>query len=359
MKKVININSELIYDDIIVSDFISKCENMCEYRLDHLDNHKITKEQIDDILNVTNYKVFKRVYDGNLGDTMYIDYYYFTDNILIKLVFQNTGTNTDALILESLLFTYNNVEEDNIDEIIQEIYKLRSIKNQDISIITKGDYGFTLSSTTIDITDKNVKLNYGKSGVKLYDKLVDKLINTNYGLFLLHGLPGTGKSYLIKYLLQDVSKHKKIIYMPAHMVEHFVDPGFIKFINNHPNSILILEDAENILQKRNELSSNAVSNILNLTNGLLNEILKIQVIATFNMSIANLDDALLRPGRLIINWEFGKLTKKQVTKIAKKINKKIDVNKQYTLSEIYNSEPIVEISKTKKTNKPKYKKIGF
>ncbi|CAF4371039.1 unnamed protein product, partial [Adineta steineri] len=48
----------------------------------------------------------------------------------------------------------------------------------------------------------------------------------------------------------------------------------------------------------------AVSNLLNLSDGLLSDGIHIQILATFNCPLESLDVALLRPGRLVVQYCF-------------------------------------------------------
>ena len=58
------------------------------------------------------------------------------------------------------------------------------------------------------------------------------------------------------------------------------------------------EDAEKVIgDRQNSGSSVGVSNLLNLSDGILGDILNIHVIATFNMDKERIDSALLRKGR--------------------------------------------------------------
>jgi ATP-dependent 26S proteasome regulatory subunit len=75
---------------------------------------------------------------------------------------------------------------------------------------------------------------------------------------------------------------------------------------------------------------------LNLTDGLLNDILNIQIIATFNTKLSNIDKALLRPERLIARKEFSELSIERGKILAEKININPDlINKELTLADIY------------------------
>jgi ATP-dependent 26S proteasome regulatory subunit len=89
---------------------------------------------------------------------------------------------------------------------------------------------------------------------------------------------------------------------------------------------------------------------LNITNGLLNDITKIQVIATFNMDKKNIDKALLRPGRLLKEHKFDALSLEDSRALAKHLNKDIAIASGMTLAEIYSGKT--------QAKKPK-KRIGI
>jgi SpoVK/Ycf46/Vps4 family AAA+-type ATPase len=93
------------------------------------------------------------------------------------------------------------------------------------------------------------------------------------------------------------------------MAEMLSEPSIIPFLMKHKNSVLVIEDAERVISERQGNGSSAgVSNILNLTDGILGDCLNIQIIATFNMARERIDSALLRKGRLVAEHKFDKLT---------------------------------------------------
>ena len=78
----------------------------------------------------------------------------------------------------------------------------------------------------------------------------------------------------IRYLAGKLKRD--IIFISPDMVYHITAPDFIPFLLNNSNSILIIEDAEPALQKRsNGKQFGAISNILNMTDGLLSDCLNI------------------------------------------------------------------------------------
>ena len=200
----------------------------------------------------------------------------------------------------------------------------------------------------------NLKLNYGESFSKISDVIVNKLNENNgKGIILLHGDPGTGKTSYIKYLTTLI-KEKDILFIPPSMAEMLSEPSIIPFLMDHKNSILIIEDAERVISDREGNGSPAgVSNILNLTDGILGDCLSIQIVATFNMKREKIDQALLRKGRLIAEHKFEKLTVEESNKLLKHIKKDHEVSEGLTLADIYN----IDVEVLRPTNKKS--KLGF
>jgi hypothetical protein len=237
----------------------------------------------------------------------------------------------------SVFFDGNTNDTKNVIDIIKnEIYDIEEFKEKDnvLSILTIEDNAFKLKNLEIKCPEIDFDLNYNKDFKPIHDTILDRLSeDKSKGLVLLHGKAGTGKTNYIRYLINHLKK--KVIYIPPNMSNSISDPNLIKFFIEHSNSILVIEDAENVLMKRASNSTQAIANILNLTDGLLSDCTNIQVIATFNTDILNIDEALLRKGRLIAKYEFGELETEITEKIAIKIGS--DVRGKKVLAEIYNS----------------------
>ena len=202
----------------------------------------------------------------------------------------------------------------------------------------------------------DVEMNYGPEFAKKYDKLVERLKDTNKsGLILFSGIPGSGKTTIVKKLAMNIDK--KIIFVPPGTVDVITSPNFINFMLEHRNSILLIEDAEKVVRSRDGEGGNpeGVSNILNLTDGFLGDCLNLFIIATFNTPREKIDKALIRKGRLVADHHFEELTADQANIILKKIGSKRITKEPMTLAEIYNEEGGMEQKEAEKNKK----RIGF
>lgn len=197
-----------------------------------------------------------------------------------------------------------------------------------------GDFVFSKFSVSLPKTF-DISLNYGKDFVKINEKLIKSLNENHSGLYMFHGPPGTGKSTYIKYLSSVLKKD--VIFFPTGLVGNLTNPDIINLLIKKQNCILILEDAEKAIIKR-EVNSEAslVSSLLNMTDGILGDVLKLNVIVTYNCKRTEIDEALLRKGRLKAEHSFMPLSVDNVNKISKKYNLKIDTKEEMTIADIFN-----------------------
>jgi len=97
---------------------------------------------------------------------------------------------------------------------------------------------------------------------------------------------------------------------------------------------LIIEDAENIIMDRKHNSGSSVSNLLNISDGLLADFLNVQLICTFNSSLTMVDSALMRKGRLIAKYEFNKLSVPKAQKLSNHFGFDTVITSPMTIAEI-------------------------
>lgn len=219
--------------------------------------------------------------------------------------------------------------------------------------VSNGQQGFGATKLTLKDGKFNIKSHYNDDFE--YDRVNDFINGKDSGLVILHGAPGTGKTYVLRNLAQENPK-KKFYFMDKSTFEYISSDSLISFLfsNSVKDSVFVLEDCEVLLSDRMSTGNHLLSTILNLSDGILGDGLNIKFICTFNADINKLDEALLRKGRLKYKYEFTALTPEKTQELAKELGKDIPEGESLTVSNIYNWD---ENNGGEQLNKSKH--IGF
>ena len=240
-----------------------------------------------------------------------------------------------------------------IGESFKKTVKKKQVKGKIYMLALKGsgqNQHLAFSPFTLQKTKLSIDKNYNDD-FKEYDKIIKTELKKKdgNGIVILHGEAGTGKTHYVKHLCEVVGK--KILYIPPSLVNYIVSPDFMKILSKHKNSVLVIEDADNVLRKRDDnVTTQEVSTLLNITDGMLHDVMGLQIVCTFNTDISNIDSAYLRKGRLIAQYEFKKLNKKKAQQLSNSLNFKTKIKEDMTLADIYNQDTplMVEINEKKK-----------
>lgn len=241
-------------------------------------------------------------------------------------------------------------KEENLNKVISNFERVEEKKRKNIYLLCKSSEGFYTRRFDVTMPKVDIDLHYNDGTKEKFDKIISTLKKDRSGLMLFSGNPGTGKSTFVKYITSKIEK--KVIYLPSATAEHLTDPGFLDFVIDCKNSIFLLEDAEKVIRSRESSDNAAVTNILNITDGLLGDCLNIFVMATFNTSRDQIDKALLRKGRLLYEHHFEELSVDKCNKIFEQMGVEEKTDKPMSLAEIFNNEDNYH-------KKEENKKIGF
>jgi hypothetical protein len=222
------------------------------------------------------------------------------------------------------------------------------VEDYEINIITLNSNGLDLKQLAIKPTALDIDFYYNDDFKAVDATIKERLAKENdKGIILLHGLPGTGKTTYLRYLIGSMKK--KVLFVSPAVAGNLMNPEFIDLLIDNPNAVLVIEDADNIIMDRKYNNGSGVSNLLNISDGLLSDCLNVQIICTFNSALNLIDSALLRKGRLIAKYEFGKLDLKKARKLSEHLGLKQAIDKAMTLAEITNpdethhQEPAVQV----------------
>lgn len=141
----------------------------------------------------------------------------------------------------------------------------------------------------------------------------------NNRITLLHGDPGAGKTNYIKHIMNELPTVRKI-YIPPFYVSALSDPSFLGFIRDYSNSLLIIEDAENILVSREQDTENSAMVLFLICQMVLwDRFLISRLLPPLTPPESNIDSALKRRGRMFIKHHFGKLSKEKTKALYQKL----------------------------------------
>lgn len=289
--------------------------------------------------------------DCKLKNTSFEYFYYQTDSVCIPL---NDGLLFPVVWADGTFknMAYLTKNKKSIKDALSfcEHYVEPILNNNDKQIpyyiVTVNNSGYDSNLFYLKKQNINIEDNYNDDFC--YDTFLDLNKQNKTSFILLHGEPGTGKTTLLKKLINDLNGEKDVLYMDSHIFESFSSSDFLQYaMKSLKNNIVVFEDCEKLLASRDKTYSPFLNTLLNMTDGFLAEALNIHFICTFNCPLDKIDKALLRKGRLSMRYEFNKLS---VEKTRKLLNDNT-ISEPMTLAEIYNREQ----------NQPeqKIKKIGF
>lgn len=325
------------------------------------DDVVIKRSHLAQFVQCTDFHVVR--YDRHTGQFFAAELCYFHPEYeFFLLLSEDLSNEYDKTIIESGYYSvvrlaYDSQKADALTKIraFYEAYLEKYISSEaKISLLLKEGQDLVFKSHTIKPLALDLATMYNDDFLPVHQKIKESLSDGNKGLVLLHGLAGSGKTNYIKWLTAQIP-NKNFIFVPNNLIGALAEPQFMSMLIDNKNSVLVLEDCENYIAERvgGGNTSDVVSTILNIADGILSDVLECQFICTFNADLMDIDHALLRHGRLIAEYQFGALTVDKANAYLASVGKDITVDQPMTLANVSN------IDETKYKSSPAQKSFGF
>lgn len=269
---------------------------------------------------------------------------YFSKNIIIRVeegfVFQVYYLKDQSDLVKKLEKTIDRLShgESGKSNLFQIIYRKGSwhkspIKNREL------EDDIIASNYNDDIPDEAVQ-----------EFLRDK---EQTGIMIFNGDPGTGKSYYLRYLAKT-NPNLKFLFLRQEFMSQISSEKFLKFLFDNKGSVIVFEDCEDLVKRREQNTNIAsLSSLLNLSDGIIGDQINLKFICTFNCKVSEIDEAIMRKGRMQVHYEFKPLAIEKANNLLKKLDSPAVATRQMTLADIYFSHKENNFSR-----KPR-KAIGF
>ena len=163
------------------------------------------------------------------------------------------------------------------------------------------------------------------------------------GISILRGETGTGKTSFLRHAMCSLAKTHRFYFVPVDNFGLLSSGSLTNFWKveqrDYPAAakVLVLEDAETLLSERDHQKESPVAALLNLTDGLMTQFIKLHLICTLNCRIDDVDPALLRPGRLRFFRNFERIPRERAQELAKHYGLALPDKPDYTLAEVFAS----------------------
>ena len=178
---------------------------------------------------------------------------------------------------------------------------------------------------------------------------IQRYLAADEAVLVLQGLPGTGKTRLVRAILGEISRQKgftaRALYT-GDMKALESDEIFVKFITGWDDAFVV-EDADHLLKPRAQ-GNETLHRFLSIADGVVRSQGRKIIFSTNLPNVTDLDDALIRPGRCFSRLSFRKLEMPEIERLLLRLCADMDVKKEnvqkkltgasqtkYSLAEIY------------------------
>ena len=225
------------------------------------------------------------------------EYLYVNQNTAVWVDFTNHNRS-----LRTSIYSLDEEQILRIKKVLKQHCENKAAKKGKVFVLVSTQQGMTLQEFGVAGEDF-IEGNYRPEVVEKYRHVVKDLNDPDPcgRIAILDGPPGTGKTHMVRALLNEVPEATFIL-IQAGSVTDLGSPNFISVLMEEQRKdqpmILVLEDADECLSSRKADNISAISALLNFSDGIFGALLDMRIVATTNIDLRDLDKAVMRPGRL-------------------------------------------------------------
>lgn len=263
--------------------------------------------------------------------------YFISDNGIAY--YSHSGAHKTSMLT---LVVFEDIIPANIINTLDPLFKTVSKKGSPVKMFTQSMGEFTLTNVG-NVSLPLVRENYSQEILKGYDKVTSTLLdpeNKNGSIVILEGAPGTGKSYLIRGLMMDMEAN--FVFVPVSLVDSLSQPSVIPILlEAHQSSpgkplVLVIEDGDVTILSRKGHTNSIISTVLNMGDGILGQLLRTKLVISTNIPRADIDNAVLRAGRLNAYIQVPAMEKDHAAQVYKRLTGNDATFKdKVTLADVY------------------------
>lgn len=361
--------SDSVVQVVVSNTFVQHLldEDLTLFEWYHSGIPKVPVEEIYDFINGFDLFLIHKDMSGKGGPS----YFYVGDECTFKIgPSADRGGNDDddgGLWVEVMCSNAELMEEFRLA--IRGMLIKKPRKGSVYALVSKS-HGLEFTSMGIGGSDL-IRENYAADVLEAYDQIVSDLRSNEPSgrLAIIDGPAGTGKTHMVRGLLTDV--RAMFVMISPEAITQLASPQIIPLLieTREENSqhggqpiIFILEDADSALVPRDTANMSIISSLLNYTDGIFGTLFDLRVIATTNQPKIDIEEALMRAGRLSCQVTVGKLSAKEANAVYQRLTEgkhpEHTYDRSMSLADIYAEAHGFKTTK-QKDNRPEPAKLGF